>query len=103
MVLWAKLSKTVKPSQALDPGLNRFESKLQHFSMSWPARRQNLGLCLCQGQLEAGPLDCTLLLLGAQYRLRHFLPLGFFLLGFHRLALEPARHNLTLAEIVPIS
>ena len=93
MVLWAKLSKTVKPSQALDLGLNGVEPKFQHFAMSWPARCHHFCLRLRQGKLEPLPSGCTPLLFGAQLWFQGFPPLGFLLLRFHRLAFEPPRHT----------
>jgi len=70
--------------------------------MSWAAGGAHFCLGLRQGQLEPASPGCTLLLFDAHGRLQGFSPLGFFLLRLYRLALEPTRHTLTLAEIVPV-
>jgi len=93
VILWAKLSKTVKPSQALHLGLNGIEPKFQHLTMSWPAGCHHFRLGLRQGELESLPSYCTPLLFGAQWRFQGLPPLSFLLLRFHRLAFEPPRHT----------
>lgn len=92
MVLWPKLSKTVKPSQVLDLGLNRLEPKLEHFSMSWPACGDDFSLGPGHRQFQPGFSGCTLLLLAAQLGFQGVPPLGFLLLRLHRLAFESASH-----------
>jgi hypothetical protein len=80
VVLWAKLSKSVKCSQALDLGADSLEPELQHFTMSWTARGVHLRLGPRQSQFEPGLSGCTLLLFSAQLRLQGLPPLGFLLL-----------------------
>ena len=80
VVLWAKLSKSVKCSQALDLGADSLEPEFQHFTMSWTAGGDHLRLGPRQGQFEPGLSGCTLLLSSAQLRLQGLPPLGFLLL-----------------------